>query len=73
MRWFGHVQRRDAGHIGRKILKMELPGKRKRRKAKEEVYGYGEGRHAGSWHDRGRCRGQEEMETDATATPNGKS
>ncbi|XP_056130394.1 methyl-CpG-binding protein 2 isoform X2 [Lampris incognitus] len=35
-----------------------------KRKAKEEVYGCGEGGHAGGWCDRGRCRGQEEMEPD---------
>lgn len=29
-RWFGHVWRRDAGYIGRRMLKMELPGERKR-------------------------------------------
>ena len=30
LRWFGHVQRRDSGYIGRRILKMELPGRRQR-------------------------------------------
>lgn len=29
MRWFGHVQRRHAEYIGRKMLRMELAGKRK--------------------------------------------
>ncbi|KAF7659926.1 hypothetical protein LDENG_00291170 [Lucifuga dentata] len=29
LRWFGHVQRRDAGYIWRRMLKMELPGKRR--------------------------------------------
>lgn len=28
--WLGHVRRRDAGYIGRRMLKMELPGKRKK-------------------------------------------
>ncbi|XP_051790978.1 uncharacterized protein LOC127529870 [Erpetoichthys calabaricus] len=32
--WFGHVQRRDAGYIGRKMLRIELPGKRKRGRPK---------------------------------------
>ena len=27
---FGHVQRRDSGHIGRRMLEMELPGRRQR-------------------------------------------
>lgn len=28
--WFRHVQRRDAEYSRRRILKMELPGKKKR-------------------------------------------
>ena len=28
LRWFGHVQSRDIGYIG-KMLGMELPGRRK--------------------------------------------
>ena len=27
-RWFGHVQRRDSGYIGRRMLDIELPGRR---------------------------------------------
>ncbi|XP_051788839.1 uncharacterized protein LOC127529415 [Erpetoichthys calabaricus] len=34
LRWFGHVQRRDAEYIGRRILRIELPGKRKRGRPK---------------------------------------
>ncbi|PME06485.1 hypothetical protein A8A06_13560 [Escherichia coli] len=30
LRWFGHVQRRDSGYIGQRMLKMELPGRRRR-------------------------------------------
>ncbi|KAF7711253.1 hypothetical protein C0J45_0241, partial [Silurus meridionalis] len=30
LRWFGHVQRRDMGYIGRRILRMAPPGRRKR-------------------------------------------
>ncbi len=30
LRWYGHVRRKDDGYIGRKMLRMELPGKRKR-------------------------------------------
>ena len=32
LRWFGigHVRRKDDGYIGRRVLRMELPGKRKR-------------------------------------------
>ena len=32
--WFGHVQRRDSEYIGRRMLKMELPGIRQRGKLK---------------------------------------
>lgn len=28
VRWFGHVQRRDGGDSGQRVLKMELPGRR---------------------------------------------
>lgn len=28
--WFGHMQRKDAGYIGRRMLRIELPGKRKK-------------------------------------------
>ncbi len=38
--------------------------KDEKQKAKEEVYGCGEGGHAGGGHDGGRCRGQGKMETD---------
>ena len=34
LRWFGHVQRRDSGHIGRRMLEMELPGRRQRGRPK---------------------------------------
>ena len=30
LRWYGHVLRKDDGYIGRRMLGMELPGKRKR-------------------------------------------
>ena len=30
LRWFGRVLRNDDGYIGRRMLRMELPGKRKR-------------------------------------------
>ena len=34
LRWYGHVLRKDDGYIGRRMLRMELPGKRKRGKPK---------------------------------------
>ena len=30
LRWYGHPQRKNDGYIGRRILRMELPRKRKR-------------------------------------------
>ena len=30
LKWYGHVLRKDDGYIGRRMLRMELPGKRKR-------------------------------------------
>ncbi|KAI5609648.1 hypothetical protein C0J50_5859, partial [Silurus asotus] len=32
LRWFGHVQRRNMGYISRRMLRMETPGRRKRRR-----------------------------------------
>ena len=32
--WYGHLRRKDDGYIGRRMLMMELPGKRKRGRPK---------------------------------------
>ena len=34
LRWYGHVMRRDQKYVGRKMIEMELPGKRKRGRPK---------------------------------------
>ena len=34
LRWYRDVMRRDQEYVGRKMMKMELPGKRKRGKPK---------------------------------------
>ena len=34
VRWCGHVMRRDHEYVGRKIMEMELPGKRRRGRPK---------------------------------------
>ncbi|MCI4385397.1 hypothetical protein PGIGA_G00049970 [Pangasianodon gigas] len=34
LRWFGHVQRRESEYIGRRMLGMELPGRRQRGRPK---------------------------------------
>ena len=34
LRWYGHVMKRDQEYVGRKIMEMELPGKRRRGRPK---------------------------------------
>ena len=34
LRWYGHVMRREQEYVGRKMMEMVLPGKRKRGKPK---------------------------------------
>ena len=34
LRWYGHIMRRDHEYVGRKMMEMELPGKRKRGRTK---------------------------------------
>ena len=34
LRWYGHVMRRDQEYVGRKMMEMELLGKRKRGRPK---------------------------------------
>ena len=34
LRWYGYLRRKDDGYIGRRMLRMELPGKRKRGRPK---------------------------------------
>ena len=34
LRWYGYVMRRDQEYVGRKMMEMELPGKRKRGRTK---------------------------------------
>ena len=37
LRWYGHVLRKDDGYIGRRMLRMELPGKRKQGRPKRRL------------------------------------
>ncbi|KAK3548215.1 hypothetical protein QTP70_005165 [Hemibagrus guttatus] len=37
LRWFGHVQRRESEYIGRRMLDMELPGRRQRGRPKRRL------------------------------------
>ena len=34
LRWFGHERKKNYGYVGRRMLRMELPGKRKRGRPK---------------------------------------
>ena len=34
LRWYGHVMRRDQEYVGRKMMEMVLPGKRRRGRPK---------------------------------------
>ena len=34
LRWYEHVMRRDQKYVGRRVMEMELPGKRKRGRPK---------------------------------------
>ena len=45
LRWYGHVMRRDQEYVGRKMMEMELPGKRE---TKEKIFRCSK-RYAGSW------------------------
>ena len=36
LRWYGHVMRRDQEYVGRKMMEMELSGKRKRGRPKRK-------------------------------------
>ena len=35
LKWYGHVMRRDQEYVGRKMMEMESPGKRKRGRPKK--------------------------------------
>ena len=34
LRWYGHVKRREEGYVGKRMVKMAIPGKRKRGRPK---------------------------------------
>ena len=36
LRWYGHVMRREQEYVGKRVMEMELPGKRKRGRPKRK-------------------------------------
>ena len=36
LRWYGHVMRRDQEYVGRRVMEMELPEKRKKGRPKRK-------------------------------------
>lgn len=59
LRWFGHVQRRDSGYTGQRMLKIE-----KKRKTTEENHACIEEGRAEGWCEREGCWGLGKMEGD---------
>ena len=51
LRWYGHVMKRDQECVGRKMMEMELPEKRRRGRPKRRC---SKRRYGGSW-----CKGDE--------------
>ena len=50
LRWYGHVQRKNAEYIGKRMLAWSYQVKgEERRKTKDEVHGCGKGEHASGW------------------------
>ena len=65
LRWYGHLRRKDDGYIGRGMLMMDLPGKRKRGRPKRRFMDVVK-------EDMGEVEVTEEGKS-AVATPDGKS
>ena len=51
LRWYRHVMRRDQEYVGRKMMEMELPGKRKRGRP----FRCSKRKYEGSWCNIDRC------------------
>ena len=63
VRWFGHVLRREDGHVLRKALEFEVKGKEEVRTTKEDVEdASGEGEQE-CWFGEGGCLESSKMES----------
>ena len=51
LRWYGQVMRRDKEYVGRRVMGMELPGKRKRGR---KIFRFSKRRYGESW-----CKGED--------------
>ena len=49
LRWYGHIKRREEDYVGKRMMEMAVPGRRKNRKAKKKVDGFVERRHGKGW------------------------
>ena len=54
LRCYGHVMRRDQKYVWRRVIEMELPGKRKKERSKRRFLDVFERIYGGSW-----CEGEE--------------
>ena len=53
LRWYRHVMRRDQKYVGRKMMEMEVPGRRKRGRPKK-IFKCSKKRYGGSWCEKDR-------------------
>ena len=67
LRWYGHLRGKDDGYIGRTMLRMELPGKRKRERPKRRFMD------VVKWRRRMQLIETTGEGKSAVATPDGKS
>ena len=69
LRWFGHVQRRDADNVTRRVMNLAIPGTRRRGRPQEDVAPTTEGRHDGRGCYPGHGPRPDGVETEDKADP----
>ena len=47
LRWYGHVKRREEGYVGKTMMEMAVPGRRKRGRPRRRLFG--KRRHGKGW------------------------